>query len=46
MAMQLKNIEWGEIDTAIMAFMTIIIMVLSYSITNGIAFGIIFYVNY
>lgn len=44
MAMQLKNIEWGEIDTAIMAFMTIIIMVLSYSITNGIAFGIIFYV--
>ena len=44
MAMQLKNIEWSEIDVAITAFMTIVIMVLTYSITNGIAFGIIFYV--
>lgn len=44
MAMQLKNIEWDKADVAITAFMTIAIMVLSYSISNGIAFGIIFYV--
>lgn len=44
MAMQLKNIDWNEIDVAITAFITIAIMVLTYSISNGIAFGVIFYV--
>ncbi len=44
MATQLKNIEWGKAEVAIYAFLTIIIMVLSYSIANGIAFGFIFYV--
>ncbi|MGI6787473.1 MAG: NCS2 family permease [Acholeplasmataceae bacterium] len=44
MATQLKNIEWDKPEVAIFAFMTIIIMVLSYSIANGIAFGFIFYV--
>ncbi len=44
MAMQLKNIEWDKTEVAITAFLTIAVMVLSYSITNGIAFGIVFYV--
>lgn len=44
MAMQLKNIEWEKTEIAITAFLTIAIMVLSYSISNGIAFGIVFYV--
>ncbi len=44
MAMQLKNIEWDKTEVAITAFLTIAIMVLTYSISNGIAFGIIFYV--
>ncbi len=44
MAMQLKNIDWDKTDVAITAFLTIAIMVLTYSISNGIAFGIVFYV--
>lgn len=44
MATQLKNIEWDKAEVAIYAFLTIIIMVLSYSIANGIAFGFVFYV--
>lgn len=43
MAQQLKEIEWEDIATAVAAFLTIITMVLSYSISNGIAVGFLFY---
>lgn len=44
MAMQMKNISWDDITVAIPAFVTIISMILMYSISNGIAFGFISYV--
>jgi len=44
MASQLKNIEWDQIEVAIPAFLTLIIMPLTYSIANGIAIGFIVYV--
>ena len=44
MAQQLKDIEWGDITVAIPAFITVVTMCLSYSISNGIAVGFIFYV--
>jgi AGZA family xanthine/uracil permease-like MFS transporter len=44
MAEPLKNIEWSKLEEAVPAFFTIIIMPFSYSISNGIAFGFIFYV--
>ncbi len=44
MAEPLKNIHWTEIEEALPAFLTIIIMPFTYSISNGIAFGFIFYV--
>lgn len=43
MSMQLKNIEWNNQTDAITSFMTIIMMLLSGSIANGIAFGFIVY---
>jgi adenine/guanine/hypoxanthine permease len=43
MASQLRFIEWDNIEAAIPAFLTIIIMPLSYSIADGIAVGFIFY---
>lgn len=43
MATQLKKIEWEKIEVAIYSFITIIIMTLTFSIANGIAFGFIFY---
>jgi len=39
-----KNIDFKNIKNAIPSFMTIIIMLLSYSITDGIGIGIIFFV--
>ena len=43
MAQQLKGIEWDELENAVPAFITVISMVLTYSISNGIAFGFIAY---
>ncbi len=43
MAQQLKEIEWNDIAIAASAFTTIIFMVLTYSISDGIAFGFIVY---
>lgn len=39
-----KDIEWNEMTEAIPAFLTILFMVVSYSIADGIMFGIISYV--
>jgi adenine/guanine/hypoxanthine permease len=39
-----REIDWGRIDTAVPAFLTIIAMPFTYSIANGIALGIISYV--
>ena len=41
---QLKNFEWDDKVAAISGFFTIIMMVLAYSISDGIAFGFITYV--
>lgn len=43
MSQQLKGIEWDELEVAASAFITIIMMVLSYSISNGIAVGFLVY---
>ncbi|XMB67123.1 NCS2 family permease [Mycoplasmatota bacterium zrk1] len=43
MASQLKEIEWKKTEIAIPAFLTLIIMPLTYSIANGIAIGFIAY---
>lgn len=40
----IKDIEWTEFDTAFPAFMTILTIPLTYSITNGIGLGFISYV--
>jgi AGZA family xanthine/uracil permease-like MFS transporter len=44
MAESLGKIEWGDFDVALSAFLTVAIMPFSYSISNGIACGFIFYV--
>ena len=38
-----KSIDFSNIINAVSAFLTIVIMVLSYSITKGIGFGMIAY---
>lgn len=43
MASSLSNIEWGKIEIAIPAFLTIIMMLLGYSISEGIASGFVLY---
>lgn len=43
MAQQLKGIAWDDVVIAFPAFITIIFMILSYSISNGIALGFITY---
>ncbi len=43
MAQQLKGIEWDNMIYAVSAVVTVIAMVLTYSISNGIAFGFIAY---
>ncbi|XMB86699.1 NCS2 family permease [Mycoplasmatota bacterium WC44] len=43
MASQLKHIEWDKIEVSIPAFLTLILMPLTYSIANGIAIGFIAY---
>lgn len=44
MISNVTNIDFSNVKYSVPAFMTIIIMVLSYSITNGIGFGIITFV--
>lgn len=43
MAQQLKGIEWEELTNAVPAFVTIILMLLTYSISDGLAIGFLFY---
>jgi AGZA family xanthine/uracil permease-like MFS transporter len=43
MVKQLKDIEWNDTPVLIASFLTIIMMVLTYSIATGIAIGFIFY---
>lgn len=43
MSQQLKDIEWKELEIAAPAFITIIFMILAYSISDGIAMGFIVY---
>lgn len=43
MAIQLGGIEWDDIVFAAAGFITVIMMVLTYSISDGIAFGFIVY---
>lgn len=43
MAQQLKGIDWSNIVDATPAFITIIVMILGYSIADGIAVGFIVY---
>lgn len=43
MATSLKEIAWDKLEIAIPAFMTLIAMPLTYSISDGIAIGFIFY---
>lgn len=44
MASQLKDIKWDNLIFAASSFVTIIFMILGYSISNGIALGFIVYV--
>lgn len=44
MASQLKDIEWDNLIYGASAFVTVIFMILGYSISNGIALGFIVYV--
>lgn len=43
MAKQIANIDWEDLASAVSSFLTIIMMVLSGSVADGIAFGFIFY---
>ncbi|MDO5852513.1 MAG: NCS2 family permease [Thermoplasmata archaeon] len=43
MASELKGTEWNDLPTAMTVVSMILMMVLTYSITNGIAFGVILY---
>ena len=40
---QLKNIDWDDQIIVAVAFITIMVMILAYSISDGIAFGFVFY---
>lgn len=44
MATQLSNVDWHDFSAASSGFITIIVMILSYSIADGIAAGFIVYV--
>lgn len=43
MAQQLKDVNWDEFDVSVYAFLTIITMTLTYSISDGIAVGFLAY---
>jgi AGZA family xanthine/uracil permease-like MFS transporter len=40
----LKNIHWGDMAIGASAFITVLMIVLTYSLTNGIGFGLLTYV--
>ena len=44
MMMQVKNIDWDDMEIAIPAFLTIVLMPFTYSITAGIGAGFIAYI--
>ena len=44
MATQLSNIDWHDFTAAASGFFTIIMMILGYSIADGIATGFIVYI--
>ena len=44
MMQQITRIDWKDVEIAIPAFMTLVMMPFSYSITNGIGAGFITYV--
>lgn len=44
MMQQVKGIDWDDVEVAIPAFLTIVLMPFTYSITAGIGAGFIFYV--
>jgi len=44
MSASFADIKWGDFEIAIPAFFTVIMTVLSYSISNGIAFGFLAYI--
>jgi len=44
MMTQVKNIEWDDIEIALPAFLTIVLMPFTYNITVGIGAGFIAYV--
>lgn len=44
MAFSLKKIDWHNIDVAVPAFLTLIMMPFTYNISYGIAFGMISYI--
>lgn len=43
MAEGLKHIEWDDISIAVPAFLTVVAMPLTFSIANGVSFGVISY---
>ena len=43
MITQLKNVNWSDWPLTVSVLATVLLMVLTYSITDGIAFGILFY---
>ncbi|KZM76090.1 NCS2 family permease [Nocardia terpenica] len=43
MARSLGDIEWQKLEYAVPAFITVVMMPLTYSIANGIAMGLLFY---
>jgi AGZA family xanthine/uracil permease-like MFS transporter len=43
MMQQVKGIDWDDLDIAIPAFLTIVLMPFTYSITNGIGAGFVSY---
>ncbi len=45
MAQQLKGIDWDDMVFAAAGFITVVFMILSYSISNGIAMGFIAYTD-
>lgn len=44
MASNVKDIDWGDFTVGIPAFLTIISMPFTYSITNGIGIGVLAYI--
>src|SRR5699024_3272853 len=43
MAMDIKNVDWSKLEIVIPAFLTIIMMPLTSSVANGLAFGFVLY---